>query len=98
MDDILTLSPFFNNAIAQLVVDIIAATIDGNDSQWSKLEASKVLGLCLNNLAKRNTSEWMGKVNFIAWTKKAAEKWGWSHEVLGGLVALSHARYVPTNK
>ncbi|PPR05452.1 hypothetical protein CVT24_008221 [Panaeolus cyanescens] len=91
LDDILTLSPFFNNAIAQLVVDIIASSIDGTDSTWSKLEASKVLGLCLQNLAKRNASEWMGKVNFIAWTKKAAEKWGWSHEVLGGLVALSHA-------
>ncbi|TFK45123.1 armadillo-type protein [Crucibulum laeve] len=48
----------------------------------------------MHALSQRETSEWLEIIDIVSWTKKGTAKWGWSPDVLAGLVVLGKARYV----
>ncbi|KAF8181826.1 armadillo-type protein [Pholiota molesta] len=92
LDDILTLLPLCSSPMAPPLVDIAKTYIDASvtDSEDTDAKDSvRIVALCMQAIAKRNTSEWAGKVDLGVWTKKGLAKWAWSHEFLAGLVALA---------
>lgn len=83
--------------MAPPLVDIAESCIDASvtDSQDADAKDTvRILALCMQAIAKRDTSEWAGKVDLGVWTKKGLAKWAWSHEFLAGLVALAQSRSV----
>ncbi|PPQ91255.1 hypothetical protein CVT25_006372 [Psilocybe cyanescens] len=94
LDDLLTLLPLCPTTITSPLIDIINLHIDAVAYAADDIAAAnsvRILGLCMNALAKRNTSEWAPNVDLGTWVKKGLEKWAWSHEVLAGLVAVAQA-------
>ena len=57
------------------------------------LNSSLILGTCMHVLATRDVEEWSGSIDVGTWTMQAVEKWAWSSDVLGGLLALAQARF-----
>jgi hypothetical protein len=83
--------------MAPPLVDIAKTYIDASvtDSEDTDAKHSvRILALCMQAIAKRNTTEWAGKVDLGVWTKKGLARWAWSHEFLAGLVALAQTRSV----
>lgn len=94
----LTLSPILSPAISSILIDIINRTLttQGDAEEEYKATASNsawVLGVCMQALSKREASEW-SDVDLASWTRTCVNNWPWSHEVLGGIYALSQAKYV----
>jgi U3 small nucleolar RNA-associated protein 20 len=99
LNDILTLSSFFSSAVSPLLVDIAnrmmtAAGKTKEEYRESVSNSAWVLGTCMQALAKRDASEWSELLDLTSWTRTCVEGWAWSADVLGGLCALSQARYV----
>ncbi|KDR69878.1 hypothetical protein GALMADRAFT_255731 [Galerina marginata CBS 339.88] len=94
LDDILALLPLCLNPSSAPLVEIINSYIDdaisGPDDVGATYSA-RIVGRCMQALAKRDTFEWGGEVDPATWTRKGLERWAWSHEVLSGLVAVSQA-------
>ena len=90
LDDIITLSSFFSNAITMPLIDTISSTMTSPEDEFTV----RILGHCMEAVAKRETSEWSSKINIPLWTKRCTGKWSGSYEVLEGLVALAQARWV----
>ncbi|KAH9485782.1 U3 small nucleolar RNA-associated protein 20 [Psilocybe cubensis] len=94
LDGLLTLLPFCLTTITTPLIDIINLHIDSTSCRAEDVTAAnsvRLLGLCLNALSKRDTSEWAAKIDLEMWTRKGLEKWAWSHEVLAGLVVVAQA-------
>lgn len=85
VDDILTLSSFFSDAITTVLVDLIDCGLSA-DPQTSTVW---VLGIALSALSRREKKEWAGKVDMNKWAKLAVERWAGEAEVLEAVVGLS---------
>ncbi|KAF8957355.1 armadillo-type protein [Flammula alnicola] len=93
-DDILTLLPLCSNPMAAPLIDIIKSHLDTTSPSPQDTEAkyaARILGLCLQAIARRDVAEWAGKVDLNSWTRKGLENWAWSHEFLAGLVSVAQA-------
>lgn len=99
MNNILTLSGLFSSDISSVILDIIDQTLaaPGNavaDYQDTAANSAWVLGVCMQTLVERDVSEWSDRVDLDLWTRTCLQNWAWSHDVLGGLFALSQAMCV----
>ena len=105
LNDLLTLAPFVSTTSKHLV-NIINVTLNVEDPQTEYQQtyanSAWVLGECMGVLAKQLKESGKGKgkeaenvqVDLPGWVRKAVVKWGWSNNVLSGLVALVRARLV----
>ncbi|KAF9524996.1 armadillo-type protein [Crepidotus variabilis] len=87
LEDLLSLSSYCSGALTMPVIDFISSTIANSEGA----RASRMLGLCMQAVAKRDLSEWSDKINLGLWTRRCVEKWHSAPEVLEGLVALANA-------
>ena len=105
LNDLLALVPFVSTT-SKYLVSIIDVTLDVEDprAEYKKTYANSawVLGECMGVLAKQLKENGKGKgkeaekvqFDLPGWVRKAVDKWGWSNNVLNGLVALVRARLV----
>ncbi|KAF8161520.1 armadillo-type protein [Crassisporium funariophilum] len=98
LEDILTLSPLFSGGICSPLIELINSTIDSTvlleaNTTPTTIQANsaRVLGACMQALAKRDKIEWGGKLPLAAWSIKGIGHWSWSSDVLGGLFVLAQA-------
>ncbi|KAJ3508085.1 hypothetical protein NLJ89_g5945 [Agrocybe chaxingu] len=60
LDDILVLFPYFSNAVANPIIDVINASLEAT------IADARVVGSCLQALSERDLSEWSGRVDLGA--------------------------------
>jgi U3 small nucleolar RNA-associated protein 20 len=93
--DILALSDFLPS-ISSLLVRIVETTLECPDAmedfRATYANSAWVLGACMQALAKSSHTTQLDMVDLASWTKKSVVKWGWSENVLAGLVAVLHNR------
>jgi len=96
LDDILTISGVFTTGLSNTLIEIITKALSATPAFVGgtyNSHSAWVLGSSLQALAKREPSEWSNAVDLTSWVRMAAQNWGWSHDVLGGLVVVIQARY-----
>ncbi|KAF4598878.1 U3 snoRNP protein [Pleurotus pulmonarius] len=71
------------------VMDLTSlSSIDNVDDETMIASRSRVVGVCLQALAKRNPQEWKDRLDLVACTRRCVARWADSEWVLGGLDAL----------
>jgi U3 small nucleolar RNA-associated protein 20 len=83
--------------LSSLLVPIVQRLLQSDDPRsdfWESFANSAcVISSCMQALAKRIPEEWEGEVDLVEWSRTCIEKWGWSDNVISGLVELLRARY-----
>ncbi|TFK26306.1 U3 snoRNP protein Utp20 [Coprinopsis marcescibilis] len=86
INDILSLSPFFSDAILPVIVGLIELNI-----QTPAEHQAWIIESAIHALSKRPSNEWASTIPLSSWTKLVVERWAHSHHVLGSMVILSDA-------
>lgn len=74
------------------IIETSLDSIDDDNDEAMIAGRSRVVGVCLQALAKRNRQEWKDVLDLVACTRKCLARWEDSEWVLGGLDALWTAR------
>lgn len=74
------------------IIETSLSSIDNDDDETMIASRSRVVGVCLQALAKRNPQEWKDGLDLVACTRRCVARWADSEWVLGGLDALWTAR------
>lgn len=98
LSDLLALADLIPT-ISEHLIKIITSTLletpePKADYEVTYANSAWILGSCMQALAKRPSGEWEKQVDLVSWARTLIQRWGWSDLVLGGLVALVHARWV----
>lgn len=86
--------PSISSPLVQIVETMLKSQDPKEDYEESYANSAWVLGSCMQGLSRRDSSEWLHRVDIRSWTRICVEKWGWSDTVLNALVSLSTARCV----
>ncbi|KAH6910215.1 U3 snoRNP protein Utp20 [Coprinopsis sp. MPI-PUGE-AT-0042] len=91
INDILSLSPFFSEAVAPVLLGMIDYNLQPDIDPAMNERRAWIVDGAVQALSRRDAKEWTAKVPLQAWALLAVEKWSSSRYVLGSLVVLSEA-------
>jgi U3 small nucleolar RNA-associated protein 20 len=91
LPDILELATLFQS-IAPLLIQIVETNLQFQNPREDFIatcaNSSWVLAACMHTLSRYDPDVWRPQVDLSSWTQKAVEKFGWSEDVIAGLVRL----------
>ncbi|KAL4261563.1 Small subunit processome component 20 [Pleurotus pulmonarius] len=90
LESILSMESYIT-ALGPSLISIIErslSSIDNDDDETMIASRSRVVGVCLQALAKRNPQEWKDGLDLVPCTRRCVARWADSEWVLGGLDAL----------